>query len=308
MVQPLRLANVAPPAIQNSDRMLYVLALSSAALYGAADFLGGLASRRASAIAIVVISQCAGLIALLVLLPFLPASSPVRGDVVWGAAAGLAGGIGVALLYRALAIGSMAVVAPITAVCAVTVPVAVAIALGERPGMGAATGIALALLAIVLVSQQQTPEPPGLVAQGFSPVARSSGIGIALASGVAIGLFFLALAQTHADAGMWPLVAARSVSFALFTIVALVTRRSLRMPSNVATIAVAGGVLDMLANLLYLLASRYGPLSIVVTLSSLYPASTVLLARTVLGDRLSTTQTAGIVCALVAVMLIVGTR
>jgi uncharacterized membrane protein len=279
--------------------MLYALALASAVLYGAADFLGGFASRRASAIAIVVISQCAGLIALGLLFPFLPASSPVSGDVLWGAAAGLAGGIGVALLYRALAIGSMAVVAPITAVCAVTVPVAVAIALGERPGTGPAAGIALAILAIVLVSQQAPPE-------GASP--RSSGVGIALASGVAIGLFFLALARTRAEAGMWPLVAARSVSFALFAIVALVTRRSVRMPSTVAAIAVAGGVLDMVANLLYLLASRYGPLSIVVTLSSLYPASTVLLARTVLGDRLSALQAVGIACALVAVLLIVGTR
>ena len=125
---------------------------------------------------------------------------------------------------------------------------------------------------------------------------------------MAIGLFFLAVARTSANAGMWPLVASRAVSFALFAAFALVTRRSLRMPSNVMAIAVAGGVIDMLANLLYLLASRYGPLSIVVTLSSLYPASTVLLARTVLGERLSATQTTGIVCALAAVMLIVGTR
>lgn len=289
------------------SRMLYVLALASAALYGAADFLGGFASRRTSTIAIVVISQCAGLVALGLLFPFLPVSSPVRGDLMWGAAAGLAGGIGVALLYRALAIGSMAVVAPITAVCAVTVPVAVAIALGERPGMGPTAGIALAILAIVLVSQQAQAGRDATVAQGFSP-AVGAGVGIALASGVAIGLFFLALARTRAEAGMWPLVAARCVSFVLFAAVALVTRRSVRMPSNVAAIAVAGGVLDMLANLLYLLASRYGPLSIVVTLSSLYPASTVLLARTVLGDRLSALQTAGIACALVAVLLIVGTR
>lgn len=297
--------------------MLYVLALASAAVYGAADFLGGFASRRTSAITVVVISQFAGLIALGLLLPFLPASAPARGDVMWGAAAGLAGGIGVALLYRALAIGSMAVVAPITAVCAVTVPVAVAIALGERPGTGPTAGIALAVLSIVLVSQQSAPDGHGgssaqgftsPVAQGFSPVSRTSSIGVALASGVAIGLFFLALARTRAEAGMWPLVAARGVSFVLFMAIALVTRRSLHMPSNVAAIAVAGGVLDMLANLLYLLASRYGPLSIVVTLSSLYPASTVLLARTVLGDRLSAVQTAGIACALAAVMLIVGTR
>src|SRR5687767_3488645 len=176
--------------------MLYALALASAVLYGAADFLGGFASRRTSAIAIVVISQCAGLIALGLLFPFLPASSPVSGDVLWGAAAGLAGGIGVSLLYRALAIGSMAIVAPITAVCAVTVPVAAAIAFGDRPGAGTSAGIALAIVAIVLVSQQS---PPTAEAAPTSP-ARSSGVGIALMSGIAIGLFFLALARTHPNA------------------------------------------------------------------------------------------------------------
>jgi drug/metabolite transporter (DMT)-like permease len=287
--------------------MLYALALASAAVYGAADFLGGLASRRTSAIAIVVVSQCAGLIALLLMLPFLPAASPAASDWVWGAVAGVAGGTGVALLYRALAITSMAIAAPITAVCAVTVPVAVSIALGERPGTGPLVGIALALLSIVLVSQQSAA-PDTTAAQGFSPAHRSSGIATALASGVAIGLFFLAIARTRAEAGLWPLVAARGMSFVLFAALAVVTGRSLRMPAGVTTIAVAGGVLDMLANVLYLVASRYGPLSIVVTLSSLYPASTVLLARTVLGERLSVLQVVGLVCALAAVLLIVGTR
>jgi uncharacterized membrane protein len=284
--------------------MLYVLTLASAAFYGAADFLGGLASRRANTIAIVVISQLAGLILLSLMQPILPASSPVRDDWMWGAAAGLTGGIGVAWLYRALAIGSMAIVAPITAVCAVTVPVATAIAFGERPGAGPTAGIALALLAIVLVSQQTMAQDEA----GTAARARSAGIGIALASGVAIGFFFLALAQTSADAGMWPLVAARGMSFFVFAALALVTRRPVRVPADVAAIAIAGGVLDMLANLLYLVATRYGPLSIVVTLSSLYPASTILLARTVLGERLNAVQTAGIVCALAAVLLIVGTR
>jgi drug/metabolite transporter (DMT)-like permease len=277
--------------------------LASAAFYGAADFLGGLASRRANTIAIVVISQLAGLIVLGLMLPFLPASSPTPNDWIWGAAAGVAGGIGVALLYRALAMGSMALVAPITAVCAVTVPVAAAIVLGERPGAGAVAGIALAILAIVLVSQNE-PESDGGPPDG----ARASSVATALASGVAIGLFFLVLAQTSADAGMWPLVVARSVSFGLFVILAVVTRRSMQMPANVAALAVVGGILDMLANLLYLVATRHGPLSIVVTLSSLYPASTVLLARTVLGERLNARQIAGIACALVAVLLIVGTR
>jgi drug/metabolite transporter (DMT)-like permease len=98
------------------------------------------------------------------------------------------------------------------------------------------------------------------------------------------------------------------MSFGLFAAFAVMTRRPLRMPSKVLTTAVVGGVLDMLANVFYLLASRYGPLSIVVTLSSLYPASTVLLARTVLGERLVAIQVVGIICALGAVLLIVGTR
>jgi drug/metabolite transporter (DMT)-like permease len=162
----------------------------------------------------------------------------------------------------------------------------------------------LAVLAIVLVSQQSAPAGD---AAATSP-ARASGVGIALASGIAIGLFFLALARTSADAGMWPLVAARSTSFGLFAVLAFVTRRRVRMSRNVASVAIAGGILDMFANVLYLVATRYGPLSTVVTLSSLYPASTVLLARTALGERLNARQVAGIVCALVAVMLIVSSR
>lgn len=282
--------------------MFYVLALASAAFYGSADFLGGLASRRAHTIAVVVISQCAGLIALALMMPFLPAS-PTRHDLIWGAAAGVAGGIGVALLYRALAIGSMAVVAPITAVCAVIVPVATAIAFGERPGVRTTVGIAVAILAIVLVSQQQPQVQPG--AGDGSTRARTDSIAIAFLSGVAIGLFFLALARTRAEAGMWPLVAARSTSFGLFATMALALRVPMRLPKGVGSLTIAGGILDMLANLLYLVASRYGPLSVVVTLSSLYPASTVLLARTVLRERLTATQVLGVVCALIAVVLIV---
>jgi drug/metabolite transporter (DMT)-like permease len=283
--------------------MLLVLALASAALYGAADFLGGLASRRTNAIAVVVIAQFSGLAALVLMLPLLPPAAPAQDDWLWGAAAGITGGIGVALLYRALAIGSMAIVAPITAVCAVIVPVAVSIAFSEWPGTGAMAGIALAILAIVLVSQS-----PSAADSGNPGPSGSRGAGTALLSGVAIGLFFLSLARVSADAGLWPLVAARTVSSVLFAILALVARRPLRMARPVAVVAISGGVIDMLANVLYLLATRHGPLSLVVTLASLYPASTVLLARVVLRERLSRVQAAGVVCALVAVVLIVGTR
>ena len=280
----------------------YLLALASAVFYGSADFIGGLVTRRVAAIPVVAISQAAGLLVVLLLLPLLPTATPTSTDFWWGAAAGLAGGTGVALLYHALAIGTMSVVAPITAVAAVAIPVVASITLGEGPGWLAIAGILLGVGAIVLVSQQ----PPVASEPSSAGHARNSlGIGAALAAGVAIGFFLLALAQTRREAGLWPLVSSRLVSVTLVGIVGLARRESLRVPTRQLPITVAGGLLDMLANAFYMVAAQIGPLSPVVTLSSLYPASTVLLARGVLGERLGNWQKAGVACALVAVVLIV---
>jgi uncharacterized membrane protein len=220
-------------------------------------------------------------------------------DHIWGAVAGLTGGAGVALLYRALAIGVMAVVAPTTAVCAVAIPVLAAVAMGERLGVVRMAGIALAIVAIVLVSQSNHPEP------GHRSSSRTSAFPLAVLSGVIIGLFFLALARTSDEAGLWPLVAARIVSVTIFAAMLLLTRTPPGLPSAILGAVIAGGALDMLANLLYMIATRSGPLSVVVTLASLYPASTVVLARVVLHERLSAKQWVGVVCALVAVGVIV---
>lgn len=279
--------------------MFATLALASAACYGAADFLGGLASRRAQTLAIVVVSQLAGLVLLGLMLPFVPEATPVASDYLWGVASGVTGGAGVALLYHALAVGAMAIVAPITAVCAVTIPVLAAVALGERPERLALVGIVLAVVAIGLVSRsrdQGSAERPG----------RS--LSLAFLSGIAIGLFFLCLARTSSDSGLWPLIMARLTSVPFFGVVAVAAGRSLRMPMRVGVTAVLGGGLDMLANLLYLIATHSGPLSLVVTLASLYPASTVLLARFTLGERLTSAQTLGVVCAMAAILLIVGSQ
>jgi drug/metabolite transporter (DMT)-like permease len=284
--------------------MAYLLAFTSALLYGAADFTGGLATRRAATIPVVVVSQFSGMVLLAVLLPILPGSSPSRADLLWGVVAGLTGGAGVALLYRGLAIGRMAVVAPTTAVCAVVIPVLAAMVLGERPGPLAVTGIVLGIGSIVLVSQQ-TELPAGPARMGAGALGLPAGVGIALVSGVAIGFFFLSLAQTAPAAGMWPILAARVTSVTLFGAAAVMGRMSLRLPPPAFRLALGGGVVDMLANAAYLLAAREGPLSLVVTLSSLYPASTVLLARVVLGERLNPRQIGGVACALAAIVLIV---
>jgi drug/metabolite transporter (DMT)-like permease len=280
-----------------ASQVYLVLAVVSAVFYGAGDFLGGLTSKRADTVAVVVLSQFSGLVLLTVMLVFAPAANYTTHDLLWGAAAGITGGSGVAILYHALATGTMAVVAPITAVCAVVIPVGVAIALGERPNVFTLAGIALAVIAIVLLSRSESTGER-------HHYARS--IALALAAGIVIGLFFLCLARTGRDAGLWPLLVARLVSVPLFGAIAIVGRRSLVVAPRLALLIACCGALDMLANLLYQLAAHLGPLSVVVTLASLYPASTVVLARVTLGERLTSSQAIGVACAMVAVVVIVG--
>ncbi|HXG88689.1 MAG TPA: DMT family transporter [Vicinamibacterales bacterium] len=282
--------------------MASLIALLSAVAYGAADFLGGVAARRATTIAAVVVSQAAGVVLLLAVIPWLPPAMVSSRDMAWGAAAGLFGGSGVALLYRALAIGPMSVVAPVTAVCAAAVPVTFGLLLGERLGWLTTVGIAVAGIAIVLLGQERRDD--GDAAGPPAPQSRL-GIQLALASGLAIGCFLVSLARTAPSAGLWPLIPARIVSVGLFGILAVATRQPLLVPRPVMATAIGGGALDMLANALYLFAVQNGPLSIVATLASLYPASTVVLARFVLQERLSALQQVGIAAAVVATVLIV---
>ena len=258
------------------------------------------------------LSQGAGLVLVALALPLLPAATPSNADLWWGALAGVAGGIGVALLYRALASGTMSIVAPITAVTAVALPVLTSIALGERPGWIAVLGILLGIASIVLVSRQpSSPSPEGRGGQGVrTPEERAghgvrTGIGPALIAGIAMGIFLLALAQTRREAGLWPLLTDRIASMTFFGIVMVVARASPRLPMNLAALALGCGTLDMVANALFLIAVRIGPFSPIVTLCALYPATTVLLARVILAERLSAWQAAGVVTALTAVALIV---
>jgi uncharacterized membrane protein len=281
--------------------MAPVLALLSAVAYGAADFLGGMAARKATAVAAVVVSQAAGLILLLLALPLLPDTIVNPSDIAWGAVAGLAGGSGVALLYRALALGPMSVVAPLTAVFAAALPVFTGLALGERLSVVTTLGIALAAVAIVLIGQEQGSVPRSLTQQ-----ATARGIALSIVAGLLVGVFFISLERTSAGSGLWPLVPARVVAISLFGGTAWAGGRPVLVPRSVAGIAVGAGALDMLANALFLIAVQQGPLSIVATLASLYPASTIILARLILGERWSRLQAAGIATALAATTMIVG--
>src|SRR5262245_48198574 len=175
---------------------------------------------------------------------------------------------------------------PTTAVCAVVIPVMAAMLLGEQPGPRTLVGMGLAIVSIVLVSQERRSTAHG--AHAATAPGLRSGLGLALLAGAAIGLFFFSLARTAIRSDRPAAIADTPHA------------------APVAAIAIAGGVIDMLANALFLLATHTGLLSVVVTPASLYPASTVLLALMVLGERLSGLQGAGIGCALIAVLLIVG--
>jgi drug/metabolite transporter (DMT)-like permease len=275
-----------------------VLALASAVVYGASDFLGGLASRRAPVLAVVALSQLAGLLALVALLPWLGGDAGAA-DLVWGAAAGLAGAAGLVVFFRTLARGVMSVVAPVTAVTAAALPVVVGLAGGERVGTGAAVGIALALVAVLLVSAEE-----GLGRLGR---ARTGGVLPALVAGSAFGLFFVLLDGTSEDAGLTPLVPARLTSIVLVLVVAGAGRQRLRTDRGALPLIALSGVGDMTANALFLLATQEGGrLAIVGVLASLYPVSTVVLAQLVLRERLVRAQIGGLVVAVAAVVLITG--
>jgi drug/metabolite transporter (DMT)-like permease len=273
-----------------------ILALTSAAVYGAADFLGGLASRKTSVFGVVALSQVVGLAALLALLPWL--GGPVDGtDLAWGVAAGVAGASGLVLFFRTLARGVMSVIAPVTAVTSAAVPVLVGLLGGNRIGLWAAAGIALALAAVVLVSAEG----------GMSALraARPASLAPALAAGTAFGFFFVLLDRTSEDAGVTPLVAARMASVALVVVLALATRQSLRVTRRALPLVALSGVGDMTANALFLLATQQeGQLAITGVLASLYPVSTVMLAQVLLRERLAGAQVAGLGTAVAAIVLI----
>jgi drug/metabolite transporter (DMT)-like permease len=272
-----------------------VFGLGAAALYGAADFCGGLATRRAGMFAVTILSQAFGFLLLLAVTPLFPGRLAPN-VAVFGALAGACGGAGILLLYHALSIGKMGVVSPITAVLAAALPVIVGTVRGDRLSVWQFAGIAIALLAVVLISL--SAEPDGRIE------ISTEGVREAIASGVLLGGFYIFLAMAGKGAGVYPLVCARFASAALLLIAALAARRAIVPGRAVIGIVLFTGAIDMCANLLYLLATYAGYLSIAAVLTSLYPASTVFLARFVLGERLARVQKMGVALALAGVALI----
>jgi uncharacterized membrane protein len=281
--------------------MPFALALVAAGFYGAADFLGGFATKRAPTITVVILSQIVGIATVLLVQTLLPLpGSPTPTDLAWGAAAGLAGGSGLALFYKGLGSGTMSVIAPITAVAATAIPVIFGLALGDRPGLLPALGVALALVAIVLVSAV----PGATGADGATTHPGKKGIGVALAAGTAFGSFYVLIHNAAPAAGVWPLAAARVASVSAYLLFAVSTGRTIRAPTPAIPAIAVTGALDMAANICFLLAVQRGQLSTVGAVASLYPAATIILARVVLKERLGIVQHMGLGVAAVSVVLI----
>lgn len=278
--------------------MAATLALLSALVYGAGDFAGGMASRRLPAVAVAWRTNVLGLVGLTLLALAMGADDVQGRDLAFGAGGGLAGAVGILLLYRGLAEGTMSVVAPITAVLSAVVPVGFGIVGGERPGALALAGIPVALVAIVLLARDPDASGP---AEALAP----SVLAMAIGSGAGFGIFFVCLDAAGDDSGMWPLVSGRLVSSAMFTVaVAVVAANRLgdggvrAAPRGTVGLLVACGLCDAGANALFLAATHEGLLSVVAVLGSLYPASTVLLATLFAHERLARSQLVGVVLAL----------
>ena len=275
-----------------------LLALGAALLYGVGDFNGGLAARRSSVLRALLLVNPVALVVVTTLSVLVFTGVPTTRDLLLAAIAGLLGGLGLLAFFTALAIGPMGVVAPVTALSNALVPILVGLAIGERPAPVALVGMVLALLAITLVSR---PPESHTDVHGVIPVRA---VLLALLSGVAFGLFYSLMHGVDSAAGSWPLVVSRMTNIAV-VITAAVLTGSLALPERAARApAVLSGAADGLANVLLLLALQSGLLSVVAVVVSLYPATTVLLARVQLGERMHRVQTAGLVAAGAAAVML----
>jgi drug/metabolite transporter (DMT)-like permease len=265
--------------------------------WGTGDFGGGMLSRRAPLFGVVAGTQIIGMLAAAVLGVVRGEPVPQGQDVAWAIAGGLAGVVGITSLYRGLAMGRMGVVAPTTGVLAAVVPVGVGFVTQGVPRTEAVVGIALALVAVVLVTR----------APGHHD-DRPSGIEWALLGGLAIGTFNVCVGQLSGAGAFGPLVLMRAVQVAVLAGLVLAWRQPVRMEPSIAPRLVLVGLLDMGGNAAFILAAQTGQLAIAAVLSSLYPVVTVVLAILVLRERMTRSHVAGIALTALAIGLIaVGT-
>ena len=277
--------------------MAIVLGLITALFFGSGDFFGGVSAKRTSILYVVGFSHLVGLVGAAVLAPFLADAFTWR-DMGLGVIAGAIGGVGVALLYRGLARGPMVVVAPLTAIMSAAVPAAWGVIDGETFSGWSWLGIALALVAIGLTST------PAKNTSDSAPVTARV-VFESLIAGTCFGAMFIVYDITADATAPWPVVGARILTAGvLITIIFTMRRGGVESARTATWPIVLTGLFDTGSNAIFLYATTIGDVAIVSVLSALYPASTVLLARFVLDERISRFQLAGLFAALTASILI----
>lgn len=272
-----------------------LLALGASISWGVGDFLGGLRARTHPLLTVLVVSQAAGLVSIAAVVAVRGQGPPAVDDAVYAALAGVAGTVGLAALYRGLAVGAMSIVAPISATSA-TVPLAVGLATGDRPTSLQALGVGLALAGVVLAAR-----PPGA---GERRDGAAAGVGLALLAALAFGLLLVSLDAAAETDPLWATAVLRATSFSLLALTAIVVRPRFGVgPGDLRVLALIG-ILDTAGNALFAAASSRSLLSLAAVLAQLYPVVTVLLARLVLGERIGRPQQLGVAAALAGVGLI----
>ena len=261
--------------------------LGAAAAFGAGDFSGGLATKRDPVVRVVALAHLLSLTLFVVLALLTGEAVPGPADLAWGALAGVGGVVGLAALYRGLALGPMGTVAATSAVLAAALPVLVSVLLGGHLGTGQLLGMVLALLGVTLLSRV--------------PAEGRGGLGLAVLAGLGFGAFFVFLGQTQAGSVFWPLVMARLVSAGVMLPLAV---RGPGLRPHATGPIVLSSLLDALGNVLFVVAAQTGRLAEASVLSNVYPAFTVLLALVMLRERLRVDQWWGLVATLLAVPLI----
>ena len=271
-----------------------LLGLASSVSWGISDFLGGVQSRRVPALTVLLVSQPVGLVLALGFALTVGGDALDGGDVALAIGAGVVVSLALAGFYRAMAIGSVSVVAMIGAL-GVLVPVIGGLAQGDEPGLLQAFGAAAAIGGVVLVARE-----PGAAVRS----ANRTSLILAVLSALGFGAFFLLLSLASHPDPAWTVVVSRLSSVVLLGLAALIVRPSMAIPREILPALVAMGCFDVTANSLFAIATNHGLLSLVGVSSSLYSAVTVLLAWFVLGERMDRIRLGGVGVAIAGVALI----
>jgi drug/metabolite transporter (DMT)-like permease len=271
----------------------------SAASWGAADFIGGLASKRTSPYRILFLAEIAGLIPFTAIALLINEKLPPAWEMFLGAGSSLLGLTGLLILYRALADGQMTIAAPVSALFAALVPVIFGFFTLGAPPATTLLGFGLAFLAVWFISQTESTNWRAPL-QGLRNLAD---LRLPLLSGLFFGLYFIILHRATLNAFFWPLAAARFAGLVAFGLYALIARQPAMPPRDLWGFCIINGIIDIAGNAFYILSAQTGRIDVAAVLGALYPSSTVLLAWMILKEKISWVQTFGVALAFVAIVL-----